>query len=74
MKSPTNNLSFAGQVRPHLSRRKARKLAYRHKGSRLGDRYRAFLTGSYAGFWIEGKRLVKEPRIVRRPIVTLHAQ
>jgi hypothetical protein len=67
-----NAVHFAGKVRPVLSRRKARKLAYRYKGSSRGDRYRAFLAGQLDGFEVHGKGLVRTLKILRRSTQAFH--
>lgn len=57
------DMIFIGEKTP-LSRRKARKLAYRYRGSSRGDRYRDFLNGALVGFYKRGSRLVRIPTSV----------
>jgi len=66
------DVTFIGQIKPVLSRRKARKLAYRYKGSSLGERYRAYLAGDLVGFEVNGKRLERVMKILRRRTLALH--
>ena len=67
------DVTYIGAPRVKLSRRKARKLAYRYKGSSRGQRYHAFLAGDLAGFEFDGKRLVRLMKVLRHRTLTLHA-
>lgn len=67
------DVQYQGEVQEVLSRRKARKLAYQYKGGNRSVRYVDFLAGRMTGFWIEGKRLVREPKTMRAKTIVLHA-
>ena len=67
------DVTYIGAPRVKLSRRKARKLAYRYKGSSRGYRYLAFLAGDVRGFEVHGKRLVRTLKVLRKRLSTLHA-
>lgn len=67
------DVTYIGAPRVKLSRRKARKLAYRYKGSSRGKRYRDFLAGDLSGFEVDGKRLVRMLKVLRKRTLTIHA-
>lgn len=56
-----------------LSRRKARKLANRYRGSSRGARYADYLLGNAGAYFVDGNRLVKTPKIGTARITTLHS-
>jgi hypothetical protein len=73
-KSIQPDVKYQGEVQEVLSRRKARKLAYQYKGGNRSVRYIDFLAERMTDFWIEGKRLVREPKTMRAKAIVLHAE
>ena len=62
-----------GEIRK-LSRRKARKLAYRYRGSRRGLWYKRYLAEDTHGFFVVNNRLVQFPRRIGPPVMhTYHS-
>lgn len=57
-----------------LSRRKARKLANRYRGSSRGQRYAEFLAGKQSGFYVQHNRLRRIPKTGRVSIQMVHTQ